>query len=310
MARRRQGRDVHGILLLDKPAGQTSNQALQSVKRLYRARKAGHTGALDPFATGLLPVCFGEATKISALLLDADKAYQACLKLGSTTTTGDIDGDMSSVFPVPELTEAAILDAMAGLTGEIEQVPPMYSALKHRGKPLYKLARKGEVVERPPRRVTIRRLSLLDWRPDEIEFEVRCSKGTYVRTLGEVLAQALNSGGHLTQLRRIGAGPFSGADMVSPTQLQALQEKGGSLDSHLLPLDTGLQHLPAVCVDASRRERVLHGNPVVVPGPVTEGSIRVYGEDGVIIAIARAETGGLIRPARVFSGLVRGQQAR
>ncbi|MDX1381649.1 MAG: tRNA pseudouridine(55) synthase TruB, partial [Xanthomonadales bacterium] len=243
--RRRHGRPVHGIVLLDKPAGLSSNQALQRVKRLYDAQKAGHTGNLDPFATGMLPACLGEATKTAGFMLDADKRYRAVAELGTRTGTGDPEGATVETAPVPELDEDRIRAAMAGLTGEIRQVPPMHSALKHQGRPLYELARRGETVERKARQVTIHALELLDWTSPRLEFEVHCSKGTYVRVLAEDLARALGTVAHLVALRRLEVAPFDPQGMVTLAQLEQSQA-AGTLDAHLLPPDAGLVGWPVL----------------------------------------------------------------
>jgi tRNA pseudouridine55 synthase len=216
MGRRRStGRKVNGILLLDKPLGITSNDALQRVKHLFRARKAGHTGSLDPLATGLLPICLGEATKISAFLLDADKRYRVKVKLGVTTTTADAEGEVLEEKPITGVDQARIEAALESFRGEIDQLPPMYSAIKHKGERLYNLARQGIEVEREPRRITIHSLVLLDWQAPEFSLDVHCSKGTYVRTLAEDIGNVLGCGAHVTALHRSGVGPFGDAQMVS-----------------------------------------------------------------------------------------------
>ena len=200
-------RDVHGILLLDKPAGMTSNQALQATKRLLQARKAGHTGSLDPLATGLLPLCFGEATKVSQFLLEADKRYQVVLRLGESTNTYDAEGEVTAVRPV-SLDRARLEQALTRFRGGIDQIPPMYSAIKQEGQPLYKLARAGITVDRPPRRVQIHEIRLLDWQDSRLELEVACSKGTYIRSLAHDLGEVLGCGAHVAALRRLGTGGF------------------------------------------------------------------------------------------------------
>jgi tRNA pseudouridine55 synthase len=219
-------RTVNGILLLDKPAGLTSNAALQAVKRLYRARKAGHTGSLDPLATGLLPICFGEATKISGFLLDADKHYRVQCRLGVRTNTGDAEGEVLEQRPVEGITEAALRKVIEGFIGDIEQIPPMYSALKHKGERLYNLARQGVEVEREARTVTIHALELLDFGGDTAELRVHCSKGTYVRTLVEDIGALLGCGAHVSGLRRLGVGPFDGSVMHDMDALEALASEG------------------------------------------------------------------------------------
>lgn len=226
--RRREGeRDVSGIVLLDKPAGITSNAALQTVKRLFRARKAGHTGSLDPLATGLLPICLGEATKLSGFLLDADKRYRTEIRLGVTTTTGDAEGETLRVREVADLDRARVAEAVARFTGEIEQIPPMHSALKRNGMPLYKLARQGIEVERAPRPVVIHALELVRCEADRIELDVRCSKGTYIRVLAEDIGEALGCGAHVGALRRTGVGGFDAGRMVALETLRAVAEQQG-----------------------------------------------------------------------------------
>ncbi|MGH8121089.1 MAG: tRNA pseudouridine(55) synthase TruB, partial [Gammaproteobacteria bacterium] len=211
---RQRGRDVHGILLLDKPAGATSNHVLQQVKRLYLARKAGHTGSLDKLASGLLPLCLGEATKLSGYLLNADKAYEATCKLGVVTTTGDAAGAVIATHPVPAISGADVERVMERFRGEIQQTPPMYSALKHEGRRLYKLAYAGISVEREPRSVTIHELTHVRLNGDELEFRVHCSKGTYIRTLAEDIGRELGCGAHIKVLRRTAVGPFTAEQMV------------------------------------------------------------------------------------------------
>jgi tRNA pseudouridine55 synthase len=298
MARRRKGRDVHGILLLDKPAGMSSNQAVQRVRWLLQARKAGHTGTLDPFATGLLPICLGEASKTAAFMLDADKTYEARARLGVATDTGDIEGTLVREAPVPDLDAAAIDAALAGFLGSQEQVPPMYSALKHQGQPLYKLAREGKQVEREPRLVTIHELECLAWKPPDLAFRVRCSKGTYVRTLAEDIAAALGSCAHLRALRRTASGAFSGG-MVT---LGELEEKAavGAAESLLLPPEAGLLHWPALELDAASAQRFSNGNPVCAEISGT-GPARVYGPAGKLLGLGELDAAKLLKPKRIFN---------
>ena len=226
MGRRKtpRGRSVNGILLLDKPLGITSNDALQRVKRVYHAQKAGHTGSLDPLAGGLLPVCFGSATKLSTYLLDADKRYLVRVRLGVTTTTGDAEGEVQHTRRVDQVTQQAVLDLLPRFTGRIQQLPPMYSALKHQGKRLYELARQGIEVEREPREITIYSLQLVDFALPEFELDVVCSKGTYVRTLAEDMGEALGCGAHVIGLRRTGVGPYGENAMVGMAALQTAAE--------------------------------------------------------------------------------------
>jgi len=239
-------RVVNGVLLLDKPYGFSSNQALQKVKWLYQAQKAGHTGTLDPLATGVLPLCFGEATKFAQRLTDENKTYQATLKFGVTTTTGDKEGDIVSVVQ-GQVTAAQIAAVLPSFMGRITQVPPMYSALKVNGKPLYEYAREGQALARQPREVTIYALTLLRCVDNEADIAVTCSKGTYIRTLVDDLGELLGCGAHVSRLHRVQVGPFQAAQMVTPQQLEALNEQQdwAALDALLLPMDAGLQGLPS-----------------------------------------------------------------
>jgi tRNA pseudouridine55 synthase len=271
-------RSIHGVLLLDKPLGLSSNDALQKVKRLYRAEKAGHTGTLDPLATGLLPLCFGAATKFSQASLDADKAYRATLTLGVTTTTADGEGDVLRERPV-DLLPAQVEAACARFVGPIDQVPPMHSALKHEGRALYDYARQGIDVERAPRRVTIHRLDVVEWRHDRLVIDVRCSKGTYVRTLAEDIGEALGCGAHLSALRRTASGPLRLDRAHTLEALEAATE--GERDSWLLPADSMLADWPEVRLGGDDAGRFLSGlrrrldlddaPQVRVYGPATPG---------------------------------------
>jgi len=245
VARKKRGRVVDGLIILDKPPGMTSNGALQRVKRAFFAQKAGHTGALDPLATGVLPLCFGEATKYSQYLLDSDKAYRSVFTLGVTTDSSDADGQVISEKDASQVTRAQVEQALAAFRGDIQQLPSMFSALKHNGQPLYKLAREGIEVARKLRNVTISRLDLIDFRAGpqaEVEIEVHCSKGTYIRSIAEDLGFALGCGAHVSVLRRIQAGPFGLDQMVSLEYLESLAEKQDyqALNELLLPVDTRL----------------------------------------------------------------------
>ena len=296
-----QRRDVHGIVMLDKPAGITSNRALQKVKHLFRARKAGHTGALDPIATGLLPLCLGEATKVSGFLLDADKGYQVVARLGQTTETGDREGAILSEQPVPEFSDDAIQHALAGLLGEIDQVPPMYSALKHDGKRLYELARRGETVDRPARRVTISAFDLVERREKDLVLNVACSKGTYVRTLVEDLGKALGCGAHVAELRRTKVAPFEGIECYTLEQLTELAERGEqALDGVLIRPDQALVHLPAIHLPQDSAFYVTQGQGVVVSGAPSEGDLRLYGPDDHFLGIGLVLKDGRVGPKRLL----------
>ncbi|WP_295517556.1 tRNA pseudouridine(55) synthase TruB [uncultured Pseudomonas sp.] len=294
-------RQVHGVLVLDKPRGFSSNAALQKVRWLLNAEKAGHTGSLDPLATGVLPLCFGEATKFSQYLLDADKGYHTVAQLGVTTTTGDAEGEVLERRAVA-IDEAAILAALPAFRGEIEQIPPMYSALKRDGQPLYKLARAGEVVEREPRSVTIARLELLALREDRATLEVACSKGTYVRTLVEDLGARLGCGAHVAELRRTQAGPFGLTQAVSLDELEAAHAEGGSeaLDRFLLPVDSGLEHWPLVQLTQHSAYYWLHGQPVRAANAPKFGLMRVQDDQGRFIGIGEIDDEGQVAPRRLI----------
>ncbi|ACE85191.1 tRNA pseudouridine(55) synthase TruB [Cellvibrio japonicus] len=265
---KRKGRPVDGVLLLHKPAGMTSNQALQRAKRLFFAEKAGHTGSLDPLATGVLPLCFGEATKFSQFLLDADKGYRTCIRLGITTDTCDADGDVLETRSAAAITRAQLDSALDAFRGNILQVPPMYSALKLNGQPLYKIARQGVEVEREPRAVTIHSLDVLAFRPGEVaevELDIRCSKGTYIRSIAEDLGRALGCGAHVKVLHRSLAGSFGEDQCIGLEQLEADYERGGydALDAHLVSADAPVASLPAVDLPANSAYYFRQGNPVM-----------------------------------------------
>ncbi len=299
---RARGRPVSGILLLDKPVGLSSNHALQRVKRLYDARKAGHTGSLDPLADGMLPICLGDATKISAYLLDADKYYWFRVRLGQKTATGDAEGEILETRPVEHITVEQIQQLLPRFTGEIEQLPPMYSALKHQGKRLYELAREGIEVAREPRRVVIHSLALGEVTLPEFELRVHCSKGTYVRTLAADLGEALGCGAHVTALRRTGVGPYSDFPMHTLDEIERLAEHGqAALDALLLPIDTALAAWPAVRVSADSAFYLRQGQAVLVPKAPTEGWVRIYyGDD--FLALGEVQDDGRIAPRRLMTG--------
>lgn len=299
---RARGRPVSGILLLDKPLGLSSNHALQRVKRLYDARKAGHTGSLDPLADGMLPICFGDATKLSAFLLDADKYYWFRVKLGETTATGDTEGEITGTRPVEGVTVARIEQVLSGFLGEIEQMPPMYSALKHKGKRLYELAREGVEVEREPRKVLIHELELGEVNLPEFELRVHCSKGTYVRTLAEDIGEALGCGAHVTALRRTGVGPYTGFDMYTMDALEKVSEQGqAAIDALLLPIDTALSDWPEVRVNADTAFYLKQGQAVLIPKAPTGGWVRIYqGEE--FLAVGQVQDDGRIAPKRLMTG--------
>ena len=298
MSRRSKGRDIHGIVLLDKPAGYSSSQAVQKVRWLLQARKAGHTGTLDPFATGMLPICLGEASKTAGFMLDASKTYVARALLGQATNTGDTEGDVSATAAVPDLDREQVTEVLAGFQGRIAQVPPMYSALKHQGQPLYRLARAGQEVPRVARQVTIHALELLTWEAPLLEFRVRCSKGTYVRTLAEDIAQAMGSCAHLQALRRLEVEPFSADDMVTLETLAAMAE-GDCTEQCLLPPDAGLQDWPIAHLDEAGARRFGHGNPVEGnAGPI--GLVRVYGPGDLLLGLGEITAAGTLKARRVM----------
>ena len=294
-------RDVNGVLVFDKPPRWTSNEALQKVKSLFGARKAGHTGSLDPLASGILTICFGQATKLSSYLLDADKQYVVTGKLGERTDTGDSDGTVTETCPVGELPGKQVESVFKKFTGPIEQVPPMYSALKHKGQRLYVLARSGVEVEREPRQVTIHELRLLSREGADLSFVVRCSKGTYVRTLWEDVAEKLGTCGHVTGLRRTRAGPYGEDDMVTMGELEQKAAKGlEALDDVLRPADSVLPDWPAVRLTTELTYYLRQGQPVAVPGAPTRGWVRLYGDDAGFLGVGEITPDRRVAPRRLF----------
>jgi tRNA pseudouridine55 synthase len=286
-------RDVDGVLLLDKPSGISSNAALQSARRLFFARRAGHTGTLDPMATGLLVLCFGEATKFSGALLDADKAYSARVRLGVRTSTGDAEGEVLETRDVRS-SRAEIEAVLARFRGSIEQIPPMHSAIKHQGRPLYAYARKGESVERSARRVVIRELVLEGTSGDSIDLRVACSKGTYIRVLAEEIGEALGCGGHLTALRRTAVGPF-GLDRA--ITLNALTDLPGDRRAGcLLPVDALLASWPRVALARDAETRFRHGQRVAAV--TAEAQVAVFGADGNFLGIGESDGEGMLKAKR------------
>jgi len=301
---RRRGRDVNGILLLDKPTGLGSNEVLQVVKRLFDARKAGHTGSLDRLASGMLPLCFGEATKLSGFLLNADKRYEATVALGVKTATGDAEGEIIEERPVPKITEKAIEQCLARFRGDIQQIPPMHSAIKHQGQRLYKLAHQGLVVERQPREVTIFELELKNWLPNgvppQLSLEVHCSKGTYIRTLAEDIGEALGCGAHVSRLRRTAAGPYRLDEMLELEQVRALAEQGGdALEMTLIPMESALRDWPVVSLTGDVAYYLKQGQAVLVPHAPTEGWVRITGPEHRFIGVGEVLDDGRIAPRRL-----------
>jgi len=292
---------VDGLLLLNKPSGITSNRALQIVKRLLNAKKAGHTGSLDPSATGMLPLCFGEATKVCAYLLDADKTYRVTARLGMATDTADADGKEIDTAAVPDLSAADWDAILQGFVGESRQIPPMYSALKQDGKRLYELARKGEVVERAPRRIRIDEIVLLEAAGSRLVFRVSCSKGTYIRTLVEDVAKQAGTLAHTTRLHRETVGHFRAADMVDLETLETLaHDDPASLTERLLTPDSALRAFPAVVVDAAAATRFSGGQAVAVAGTSATGLARVYGDGERFLGVGELPGDGQVMPRRVF----------
>jgi tRNA pseudouridine55 synthase len=296
------GRDVRGVLLLDKPRGITSNHALQRVKRLYDAAKAGHTGSLDPLATGMLPICFGVATRLGGFLLAARKSYRVTACLGIATDTADADGVVTDRREAPIPTESAVRAAVASFVGESMQVPPMYSALKRDGVPLYRLARRGVTVEREARPVTIDSVTFERYAWPELEFSLCCSKGTYVRTLVVDVAAALGTLGHVRALRRTAVDPFTAEQMRSLDVLEELAAKDDrdALDRLLLPADSALPDWPAVVLGPDAAERLSHGQAVAADPAWPRGHTRVYREPRDLLAIAEVTSDGRLVPERVF----------
>jgi tRNA pseudouridine55 synthase len=301
---RRPKRPIDGILLLDKPAGITSNKALQEIKHLMQAEKAGHTGSLDPLATGLLPICLGEASKFSQYLLDADKVYRASMRLGQKTTTADAEGELIAEAPVPVLSLDEIEAVLARFRGDITQVPSMFSALKKDGRPLYELARQGLEVERAARPVSIYRLQLLEARPDSWDIEVACSKGTYVRNLVEDIGDAIGCGAHVTALRRLAAGPFLEHQMVSLDTVKAMVAAGGpsGADSLLQPAWAGLAGMPQVELSETAAYYLLQGQPVRVPSAPNEGPVLAFEAGGRFLGLVEVADDGRLAPKRLIKG--------
>lgn len=308
MSKRKSGRNIHGIVLLDKRLGVSSNRALQEVRRLFDANKAGHTGSLDPLATGLLPLCFGEATKVSALMLDDNKRYQVTVQLGVMTDTGDAEGAVIETKPVPVLSYEKIKAILQNFTGEIDQIPPMYSALKLNGKKLYELAREGKTIERKARRINIFELKLLtpclteSDKSNELMLEVFCSKGTYIRSLVEDIGHALGCGGTVKALRRLEAGQFSVVNAKTIEQLTAMSEQ--ELFQCLISADKPLQALPSVHLSKEQAISIKYGQSILVSctGPTSnawQGSIRMY-QDDVFLGLGEMLLDGKINPKKLF----------
>jgi tRNA pseudouridine55 synthase len=287
-----------GILLLDKPLGLSSNSALQRVKRLLRAEKAGHVGSLDPLATGMLPICLGEATKIAGEILAGRKRYLFTIALGNRTATGDLEGAIVETLPVPAFDRAVLDAALSRFHGTQMQVPPMYSAIKRDGQPLYKLARAGVEVERAPREIEIFELTVNAFDAGSIQLEVSCSKGTYVRTLAEDIARALGTCGHVSLLRRLHVEPFEGEAMVTLAEVSAAAEAGRL--PPMLPADRGVPQLAQIHLTAAAVQRVTHGQAAAVPAETAPGRVRLYDADGRFFGIGEADGFGMVQPRRLF----------
>ncbi len=304
---RRRGRDVHGVLLLDKPQGMSSNDVLQKVKRLYNANKAGHTGALDPLATGMLPICLGEATKFSQYLLDADKRYRVIARLGERTDTSDADGNIVEQREI-RFSQAQLEQALEHFRGDSQQVPTMFSALKHQGRPLYEYARQGITVERDARPITVYELLFIRWQGDELELEIHCSKGTYIRTIIDDLGEMLGCGAHVKMLRRLAVDRYPAEKMVTLEQLRALVETAenigenaaASLDPLLLPMDTPAAAYPAVQLPLVSSHWFKLGQAVQVAGAPNDGLVRVFEtETEKFLGMATIDDQGRVAPKRL-----------
>ncbi|QGM80809.1 tRNA pseudouridine(55) synthase TruB [Otariodibacter oris] len=304
MARpKKKGRDIHGIFLLDKPEGESSNNVMQRVKRLFQANKAGHTGALDPLATGMLPICLGEATKFSQFLLDSDKRYIVTAKLGERTDTSDAEGQLVETRDV-NVTQEQILVALPQFQGDILQVPTMFSALKHQGKPLYEYARAGITVKREARPITIFELKFIEYQSPYLTLEVHCSKGTYIRTLVDDLGEVLGCGAHVTMLRRIAVADYPTERMVTLDELQMLAENQplAELDSYLLPMDSAVSRLPELSLTAEQTKAVGFGQRVKFDNSLNiYGLVRLFSDQAQFLGVAEIDSNNVIRPNRMVN---------
>jgi tRNA pseudouridine55 synthase len=289
---------ICGILLLDKPLGVSSNAALQRVRRLLRADKAGHVGSLDPLATGMLPICLGEATKIAGDILSGRKRYRFAIALGTRTATGDVEGAVVETLPVPDFDAAALEAVLQRFRGRTSQVPPMYSAIKRDGQPLYKLARAGVEVERKPRDIEIAELTVVARSGTRLELEALCSKGTYIRVLAEDIARALGTCGHVAELRRLSVEPFESRAMQTLDEVTARAERGEP--PVLIEPDLAIPHLPAVHLTAAAAARVMHGQAAAVPAETAPGRVRLYDAQGRFFGIGEADGFGQAQPRRLF----------
>ena len=289
MARRNKGNDVNGIFLLDKPLGRSSNSALQKVRYLFNAKKAGHTGSLDPLATGVLPICFGEASKVTAYLLDSNKRYTCTLQLGETTTTGDKEGDILQTRKIEQFSTDDLEKTLETFRGDIQQIPPMYSALKHNGQPLYKLARQGIEIKRKARDVTILHLECIEHTHNTISLDVKCSKGTYIRTLAQDIGESLGCGAHLSMLRRTEVEPFDCSKIYTIEEIEALLKstEDSDLSKLLLPIDSVLQEHPLIVLCDDDLKRIQNGLKVTLDDIPDSQLIRLYSQENQFIGIGR-----------------------
>lgn len=293
---------MNGIFLLDKPIDISSNGALQKVKRLFRAKKAGHTGSLDPLATGMLPICFGDATKFCQYLLDSDKTYEVTMQLGVRTTTSDAEGEIISTRDVPNLSIEAINTVFENFRGDIQQIPSMFSALKHNGKCLYEYARQGIFIERPSRPITIYDLKVLSFDNNCVTFTVHCSKGTYVRTIVDDCGELLNCGAHVTHLRRLSVGPYQESQMMTIEQLELLMSHDDfSAKKLLLPVDSAVIHWPAIVVSESLTFALKQGKSVILPDAPQTGWMRLLDQNGEFFGVGEMQADGKVQPKRLVS---------
>lgn len=299
--RNKKGRNITGIIVIDKPTGRSSNHVLQQVKRLFDAKKAGHTGNLDPLATGVLPICLGEATKISSYLLDSDKSYRVRCQLGVMTDSGDADGQEISQHQLPNVTQQEFEQTLQSFIGQQQQVPPMFSALKHQGQPLYKLARQGVEVERKPRTVIIYDIQLIELNTDSFTLDVRCSKGTYIRTLVEDISHELGSGGHVTLLRRTEAAGYNLENAITIEQLEKIASEGlDELDKLLMNSGDALNGWPEFTINEDMLVSLRHGQTIRVDDVYSQPLVKLISEDGFFLGIGEMSEQGVIAPKRVF----------
>ncbi|WLQ12051.1 tRNA pseudouridine(55) synthase TruB [Hahella aquimaris] len=304
MARRKKGVPLDGVLVVDKPQDWTSNAVLQKVKYALNAQKAGHTGALDPLATGVLPLCFGEATKFSQLLLDSDKEYVTCAYLGRTTTTSDAEGDIISESSIPDLSISELENILEQFRGILKQVPSMYSALKHKGTPLYKLARQGIEVEREARDIVIHELELLEYTPPYLRLRVLCSKGTYIRNLVEDIGQVIGCGAHVAELRRTRCGPFVLEDSVTFAPFEDESGRQAAAEEYqrrLLPVDSSVRYFPEILLDEANTGSIIQGQTVKISPLSSEGKVRLYSGGRRFIGLGEVMSDGTVKPVRLLN---------